>query len=109
MVLRLFLLTLAGLVALVVGLSFGWKYVFAPLLGAAIFLWALAMLRSMVHDGRARVDAEQQSPRPVTGAERVVYWCEECGTELVLVVEGSGVAPRHCGSRMHERAELLSN
>lgn len=101
-------MALVGLVALVVGLSFGWKYVFAPLLGAGIFLWALAMLRSMVNDGRARVDADQQQPRPVTGAERVVYWCEECGTELVLVVEGSGTPPRHCGGRMHERAELLS-
>lgn len=108
-VVRFFLMALVGLVALVVGLSFGWKYVFAPLLGAGIFLWALAMLRSMVNDGRARVDADQQQPRPVTGAERVVYWCEECGTELVLVVEGSGTPPRHCGGRMHERAELLSN
>lgn len=108
-VVRLLLMVLAVLTAAVVGLSFGWKYVFAPLLGAGIFLWALAMLRSMVNDGRARVDADQQQPRPVEGAERVVYWCEECGTELVLVVEGSGTAPRHCGGRMHERAELLSN
>lgn len=107
--LRLFLVALAALTAVVVGLSFGWKYVLAPLLGTGIFLWALAMLRSMVNDGRARVDADQQQPRPVSGAERVVYWCEDCGTELVLVVEGSGVAPRHCGGRMHERAELLSN
>ena len=35
--------------------------------------------------------------------------CEECGTELVLLVRGSGKAPRHCGGSMHERAELLSN
>ncbi len=105
---RLWLLIPAAFVALVIGLSAGWKYVLAPLLGAAIFLWALSMLRSMVHDGRARVDADEQQPRPVSGAERVLYWCEECGTELVLVVRGSGTPPRHCGGRMHERAELLS-
>lgn len=106
---RRLLLIPVVLVAVVVGLSFDWKYVLAPLLGAAIFLWALAMLRSMVNDGRARVDADEQQPHPVTGAERVLYWCEECGTELVLVVRGSGTAPRHCGGRMHERAELLSS
>ena len=46
---------------------------------------------------------------PVTGDERVLYWCEECGTELVLLVRGSGDPPRHCMAKMHERAELLSN
>lgn len=103
------LLIPATLVAVVVGLSFGWKFVFAPLLGYAIFRWATGTLRAMVHDGQARVSAEEQQPRPVTGDERVLYWCEECGTELVLLVRGSGDPPRHCMARMHERAELLSN
>ena len=103
------LLIPAVLVAVVVGLSAGWQWVFAPLLGFGIFRWCLGMLRGMVHDGRARVEAEVQQPRPVTGDERVLYWCEECGTELVLLVRGSGTPPRHCATRMHERAELLSN
>lgn len=103
------LLIPAVLVAVVVGLSFGWKFVLAPLLGYAIFRWATGTLRAMVHDGQARVTAEEQQPRPVTGDERVLYWCEECGTELVLLVRGSGDPPRHCMARMHERAELLSN
>lgn len=99
----------AALVAVVVGLTFGWKYVLAPMLGYAIFRWATGTLRSMVNDGRARVGADEQQPRPVAGDERVIYWCEECGTELVLFVRGSGAAPRHCAATMHERAELLSN
>lgn len=103
------LLIPATLVAVVVGLSFGWKFVLAPLLGYAIFRWATGTLRAMVHDGQARVSAEEQQPRPVTGDERVLYWCEECGTELVLLVRGSGDPPRHCMAKMHERAELLSN
>jgi DNA-directed RNA polymerase subunit RPC12/RpoP len=45
----------------------------------------------------------------VLGDERVLYWCEECGTEVMLVIRGSGTPPRHCGTKMHERAELLSN
>lgn len=95
------------LVAVFVGLSFGWKFVFAPLLGFAIFRWATATLRSMVHDGQAMVEAEAQQPRPVGLDERVLYWCEECGTELALLVRGSGKPPRHCMAPMHERAELL--
>lgn len=98
-----------ALVAIVVGLSFGWKFVLAPLLGFAIFRWATGTLRAMVHDGQARVGADEQQPKPVAADERVMYWCEECGTELVLLVRGSGKAPRHCGGSMHERAELLSN
>jgi hypothetical protein len=98
-----------ALVAVVVGLTFGWKWVLAPLLGLLIFRWALGTLRSMVHAGQARVGADEQQPRPVGADERVLYWCEECGTEVVLVVRGSGRAPRHCGGTMHERAELLSS
>lgn len=98
----------AALVAVVVGLSFGWKFVLAPLLGLAIFRWSTAMLASMVHDGQARVGAELQQPRPASGDERTLYWCRECGAELVLLVHGSGKAPRHCGGAMHERAELLA-
>lgn len=98
-----------ALTAIVIGLSFGWKWVLAPLLGFAIYRWCTGMLRAMVHDGQARVGADEQQPRPVARDERVLYWCEECGTEVVLLVRGSGKAPRHCGSAMHERAELLSN
>lgn len=98
-----------ALLAVVVGVAFGWRFVFAPLLGIAIFSWATATLRSMVNDGRAHVEADEQQPRPVSADERVLYWCEECGTELLLVVRGSGAQPRHCAMKMHERAELLSN
>ena len=96
---------------LLVGLTLGWKFVFAPLLAYAVFAFATANLRAMVNDGRSRMTAEEQQPRPVDAdaPERTVYWCEECGTEVVLMVLGSGVAPRHCGSAMHEGAELLSN
>lgn len=97
------------LAAVVVGLTFGWKWVLAPLLGIAIYRWATGTLRAMVHDGQARVGADEQQPQLVAPDERVLYWCEECGTELVLVVRGSGKAPRHCGGGMHERAELLSS
>jgi hypothetical protein len=106
----LILLAIPAIVAAVlIGVAFGWKFVFAPLLGLLIFRVATANLRAMVTDGRARIGADEQQPQEVAPDERVLYWCEECGTELVLLVRGSGAAPRHCGAGMHERAELLSN
>jgi DNA-directed RNA polymerase subunit RPC12/RpoP len=44
---------------------------------------------------------------PVSANERTVFWCEECGTEVQLVVRGTQRAPSHCGQRMNERTELL--
>lgn len=83
------------------------KWVLAPLLGLAIWAWARATLRSFTSGGTTGTSASD-APEVVADAdERTLYWCEECGTEVVLVVRGSGTPPRHCGTRMHERAELL--
>ncbi len=102
------LAAVALLVAVFVGQVAGWKWVLAPLLGLALFRWAVAMLRSMVHGGQASgVPAE--APAPVEADERVLYWCEECGTEALLVVRGTGKPLRHCGMVMHERTEILSS
>jgi DNA-directed RNA polymerase subunit RPC12/RpoP len=87
------------------------RYVLAPFLGVAIWAWARATLRSFAPGERApgMAGASDDGPRVVAGEpERTLYWCEECSTELLLVVRGSGVAPRHCGTRMHERTELPS-
>lgn len=92
----------------IVGLAFGWKWVLAPLLAWTVFRLSTGMLRGLVTDGRAIAAAENPQPEAVPMDERVLYWCEDCGTELVLLVRGSGKAPRHCGTTMHERAELLA-
>ncbi len=106
--LRYLALAAFALVALIVGQGFGWKYVFAPLLGWAFIRWALASLRSMAAGGTPAAMERENAPRVAsTLRERTMYWCEECGTELLLVMRGSGVIPRHCGTRMHERVEVL--
>lgn len=102
---RLLLLPLAA-VAVVVGMELGWRYVFAPLLGWAFIAWAFASLRSMAGGGTPAASEGENEPRPVRARERVLYWCEECGTELLLLVRGSGVNPRHCGTKMHQREEI---
>lgn len=104
----LLLLGAAAVVATLVGVSFGWRWVFAPLLGYAVFRWLIGSLRALVHDAK-HLEADEVDPTPVSGAERTLFWCEECGTEVLLLVRGTARAPSHCGQRMHERTELLSN
>ena len=98
---------LFAVLAVPVGLVFGWRWVLAPLLGLLIWSWAQATLKSFAGatDGAA---TDEPEPVPITANERTLYWCEECGTEYLLVVRGSGKPPRHCGTSMHERTEIMS-
>ena len=103
---RLVLLAVpALLVATLVGVNLGWRWVLAPLLALALLRWSVASLRVLVVD--AGSDEGEAAPAPLDGPERTLFWCEECGTEVMLVVRGTSRAPSHCGQRMHERTELL--
>jgi hypothetical protein len=101
------LVVAAAVVAGLVGLNLGWRWVLAPLLGYVVFRWIIGSLRALVHD--AKHDPGDAAPVPVSADERTLFWCEECGTEVLLLVRGTSRAPSHCGQRMHERTELLSN
>ena len=80
------------------------RYVFAPLLGLFIWRMGIASFGSL-RQGAAHIP--DGPPEPVDlAAERVVYWCAGCGAELLLLVRGATVAPRHCGERMTERREV---
>ena len=104
---RLLVLVLVVGVVVLVGTQVSWRLALAPLLGIAIWAWLRASLRSFVQHGQTGITAADD-PEPVPVDERTIYWCEECGTELVLTVRGSGLAPRHCATKMHERSESLS-
>lgn len=79
-------------------------YVFAPLLGYAIWRIGMASLASLDRGGAHIPDGE---PEPVdVTIEQVTYWCAGCGAELLLLVRGTASPPRHCGERMHERVEV---
>lgn len=104
---RLVVVVLLGIVAAFVGITYGWRFVLAPLLFLAIWTWARATLRSFASHGQTGVAATTQPEVVVDAAERTFYWCAECDTEVLLLVRGSGIAPRHCGSRMAERSEVL--
>ncbi|MBW3601213.1 MAG: hypothetical protein KY434_00750 [Actinobacteria bacterium] len=78
-------------------------YVVALLMALAIWRVGTAMLASL-HGGGP---TPESPPAPVdTRVERVTYWCEGCGAELLLLVRGSRTPPRHCGEPMHERREV---
>jgi DNA-directed RNA polymerase subunit RPC12/RpoP len=79
------------------------KYVFAPLLGLLIWRVGTASFASLRRGG-AHIPAGP--PQPVDAGERITYWCGGCGAEVLLLVRGSDVAPRHCGERMTERREV---
>ena len=105
---RWFLLVVVVAVAAAVGVNVGWQWVLAPLLGAALLRWLLGSLRALVHDAR-ELDGDEAAPAaPVSSDERTLFWCEECGTEVLLLVRGTARAPSHCGQRMNERTEILS-
>ena len=81
-------------------------YVFAPLLGLVILRFGFATFGSLQHGGAHIPDGP---PEPVDlAAQRTVYWCAECGTEVLLLVKGTETAPRHCGEKMTERTEIPS-
>ena len=80
------------------------RYVFAPLLGLFIWRFGIASFGSL-RAGAAHIP--DGPPEPVDQAsERITYWCSGCGAELLLLVRGAAVAPRHCGERMTERHEV---
>ena len=80
------------------------RYVFAPLLGLFIWRMGIASFGSLRQGGAHIPDGPAVPVDP--SSERVTYWCSGCGAEVLLLVRGAAVAPRHCGERMVERHEV---
>jgi len=80
------------------------RYVFAPLLGLLIWRFGIATFGSL-RAGGAHIPDGPAVPVD-SSVERVTYWCSGCGAELLLLVRGAAVPPRHCGERMTERHEV---
>ena len=80
------------------------RFVFAPLLGLAIWRIGVASFMSLRQGASYIPDGP---PEPVDiRVQRTTYWCSGCGAELLLLVRGTATAPRHCGERMAERTEV---
>lgn len=92
-----------GLVLWLVGIVPG-RYIFAPLLGLLIYSVGVASFGSLRRGGASVPDGPPQAVDIRT--ERTIYWCAGCGAEVLLIVRGAAVAPRHCGERMTEHIEI---
>jgi DNA-directed RNA polymerase subunit RPC12/RpoP len=100
---RRLLFIIAVPAAPIVGLVFGWRYVFAPLLAAALLSWSIASLRVLVQDAQD----DDGVPAVQDGPERTVFRCAECGMEVLLLYRATPKAPSHCGQRMVARTEIV--
>lgn len=82
-------------------------YVFAPLLGLAIWRVGTASFASL-RNGAAHVP-DGPPVRLDPRSERVVYACGGCGAEVLLLVRGTDLPPRHCGERMTTHREVAGD
>jgi DNA-directed RNA polymerase subunit RPC12/RpoP len=90
--------------ALVLAVVVDLRVVVALVAAYLIFRSGMALLSSLRADAGT---VTTPAPEPVADTEeRTVYRCEECGTELLLLVRGEESPPRHCGERMRGRTEV---
>ena len=64
----------------------------------------IGMMRSLGARRPRLEDAPPPAPPPPN--VRITFWCENCGTELIVARTGSETAPRHCGEPMRKREEV---
>ena len=83
----------------------------AVFIGLAILFVGLGVLRGFAMPRRGAGVAGSPPPlevaKPMPEGVRILYWCETCGTEVLLLRAGSEAAPRHCGEPMTRREEIL--
>jgi hypothetical protein len=78
----------------------------AVLAGIVIFGFGLGVIRGFAGP-RGSKTLELEAIKPLPEGVRILYWCETCGKEVLLLREGTPTPPRHCGESMTRREELL--
>jgi hypothetical protein len=79
----------------------------AALAGLVIFGLGFGVIRGFAGPrGRTSVGADIEAAAPVPKDVRILFWCETCGTEVLLLRAGTDNPPRHCGEPMTRREEL---
>ncbi|MGH2783926.1 MAG: hypothetical protein ACRDJ1_01555 [Actinomycetota bacterium] len=78
----------------------------AVVFGVVILVVLLGTLRGFAGPrGGAKAPIEAVEPMPE--GLRILYWCETCGLEVLVLRRGGENPPRHCGESMTKREELL--
>ena len=76
--------------------------------GLAIFFVGFSVLRGFAGPrGGVSSGASLEAVKPLPAGVRILFWCETCGTEVLLVRAGTENPPRHCGGPMTRREEIL--
>jgi hypothetical protein len=83
------------------------RVVVAVVIAFVLVSIGLGMLLSLVRRTPRNVPLPDAEPPPAD--VRITYYCEECGTEVLLLRKGSEAAPRHCGEAMIMREEIARN
>ena len=78
----------------------------AAMTSITLALIGIGMLRSLRAAPRSTPLPEIETP---PSDLRITFWCETCGTEVLLLRKGSESAPRHCGEAMIKREEVTRN
>ncbi|HJR19891.1 MAG TPA: hypothetical protein VJ922_09270 [Actinomycetota bacterium] len=78
----------------------------AIVFGVVILVVLLGTLRGFAGPrggGKPAIEAVEPMPEGL----RILYWCETCGLEVLLLRRGTENPPRHCGESMTKREEML--
>jgi len=83
------------------------RVVIAVLAGLAIFFVGFGVIRGFAGPRRGVAGASLEAVEPLPEGIRILFWCETCGMEVLLLRAGSEQPPRHCGEPMARREEIL--
>ena len=80
----------------------------AVVFGVVILVVLLGTLRGFAGPrGGTKPGIEAVEPMPE--GLRILYWCETCGLEVLVIRRGTENPPRHCGEPMVKREEILKD
>jgi hypothetical protein len=75
--------------------------------GLTIFFLGFGVIRGFAAPRHGAGGAPLESVKPLPEGVRILFWCDTCGTEVLLLRAGNENPPRHCGEPMMRREEIL--
>jgi hypothetical protein len=81
------------------------RTIIAVVFGLVILGILMATLRGFAGPrggGKPAIEAVEPMPEGL----RILYWCETCGFEVLVLRRGTENPPRHCGESMAKREEI---
>jgi hypothetical protein len=79
----------------------------AVVFGLVIFAVLFATIRGFAGPRGGAAAPQLEIAEPMPAGLRILYWCETCGFEVLVVRRGTENPPRHCGEPMTRREEIL--